>query len=244
MLAIFLASGGMFGVFLFLTYYLQNTLGYSPIRTGIAFLPMIGMLIVMAQIATNLVLPRVGPRPLVPLGGALAALGMIMLTRIGLDSNYPSVMLPALLVLGAGFGLILAPSINTATLGVAPRDAGVGSAVVNTAQQVGGSVSTALLNTLVASAVTAFAVGYVGHGARSTVFALATVHGYITAFRYSAVFLGIATVVAAVLLRSGPTGVPSKAQDDPDAEPVIVQPLVDDSRATTVGAATQQPIAS
>jgi EmrB/QacA subfamily drug resistance transporter len=244
MLAIFLASGGMFGVFLFLTYYLQNTLDYSPVRTGIAFLPMIGMLIVAAQIATNLVLPRVGPRPLVPLGGALAAVGMIMLTRIGLESSYPSVILPALLVLGTGFGFILAPSINTATLGVASRDAGVGSAVVNTAQQVGGSVSTALLNTLVASAVTAFAVGYVGHASPTKVLALATVHGYITAFRYSALFLGVAAVVAAVLLKSGPTRAPSMEQDDLDAEPVVAQPLVDNTRATATGMATQQPIAS
>jgi EmrB/QacA subfamily drug resistance transporter len=230
MLAIFLASGGMFGVFLFLTYYMQNALGYSPVRTGLAFLPMIGMLIVMAQIATNLVLPRVGPRPLVPLGGVFAALGMIMLTRIGLDSSYSTVTLPALLVLGTGFGLILSPAINTATLGVASRDAGVGSAVVNTAQQVGGSVSTALLNTLVASAVTAFAVGYVGHDAQSTVMALATVHGYITAFRYSALFLGIAAVVAGVLLRSGPAASLAQANGDLDPELTVALPSVNTVR--------------
>jgi EmrB/QacA subfamily drug resistance transporter len=244
MLAMFLASGGMFGVFLFLTYYMQNTLGYSPVRTGIAFLPMIGMLIVIAQIATNLVLPRVGPRTLVPLGGALAVLGMIMLTRIGLASSYTTVILPALMVLGAGFACILSPAINTATLGIASRDSGVGSAVVNTAQQVGGSVATALLNTLVASAITTFALGYLGHDTRPTVLALATVHGYITAFRYSALFLGIAAVVAGLLLRSGPTRQPTQSQDDLDAELGRAQTGVDETRRTLSGPVVRHPIAS
>ena len=149
-----ISASGIFGVFLFLTYYLQQTLGYSPVRTGLAFLPMVAALMVTATLATARLAPRFGSRPLVPAGMLLAAAGMFLLTRLGVDSTYAADILPALLPLGLGMGLIFAPSMSAATAGVATSDAGVASAMVNTTQQVGGAVGTALLNTLFAAAIT------------------------------------------------------------------------------------------
>src|SRR5271170_3547001 len=150
LLVMLFASIGIFGVFLFLTYYLQGTLGYSPVKTGIAFLPLVAALATMAQVSNRVLLPRFGPKPIVPLGLLISAAALFGLHLVGLHSSYISHVLPYLLVLGVGFGLSVAPSFSTGTLGLAPQDAGVGSATLNTAQQVGGSIGTALLNTLAA----------------------------------------------------------------------------------------------
>lgn len=205
-LAVFIVGAGMFGVFLFLTYYLQQTLGYSPVTTGIAFLPMVGAIMIASTTSNGILLARVGPKPLVAIGMLLGAAGMLILTRVGLDSGYVARILPALLVLGLGLGLVIAPSMNTATADVAPADAGVASAMVNTSQQVGGAVGTALLNTLAATAVS----GYLS-GRRPTpaVVAQATLNGYTTAFWWSAGIFAAGAVICGLLLRPG---VPATAQ--------------------------------
>jgi hypothetical protein len=178
-LAMGIAGAGMFGVFLFLTYYLQLTKGFSPIQTGLAFLPMSGAIILTATTSTTKLVPRTGPRPLMTAGMLFAAAGMVILAQLNVDSSYAGHVLPALLVLGVGLGLIFAPAISSATLGVSHGDAGVASAMVNTAQQVGGSVGTAFLSTLFASAVS----GYVdGRSPAPGVLAQASMHGYTTAF--------------------------------------------------------------
>jgi hypothetical protein len=195
-----LGGSGMFGVFLFLTYYLQETLGFSPVLTGVAFLPMVIALSISAQISNIILLPRVGPRPLIPAGMVVAAGGLFWLTKLTITSSYISDVFPALIVLGLGIGFMFAPAINTATYGVEAHDAGVASASVNTAQQVGGSIGTALFNTLAASAATSFLVGrtLTHHNVE-----LSTVHSYTAVFGYTAMlFLGGA-VVTALLLRSG-----------------------------------------
>ncbi|SHE89052.1 drug resistance transporter, EmrB/QacA subfamily [Ferrithrix thermotolerans DSM 19514] len=199
-LSVFIASVGMFGVFLFLTYYLQETLGYSPVKTGLAFIPMIALLVVVATASTAKLLPKFGPKYLVALGMFVAAGGMLMLSRVSISSSYTGVVLPALLILGAGLGGVMAPSMNTATAGVSAADAGVASATVNTSQQIGGSIGTALLNTLAASAGTAFLAGKV---LSRQVLAEAAVHSYITAFRWSALVFAIGGVLAALLLKPG-----------------------------------------
>jgi EmrB/QacA subfamily drug resistance transporter len=211
-LAVAIAGVGMFGVFLFLTYYLQQTLGYSPVTTGVAFLPMIGCVMIVATIATAKLLQIFGPRPLVTLGMVLSAVGMVLLAQIGVDSSYAGHVLPPLLIMGAGMGLIMAPSMNIATLGVAPDDSGVASAMVNTGQQVGGSLGTALLSTLAASATTAFMAGKT---ATPDVAAQAAVHGYTTAFWWSAGIFLVGAVVSGALYRRGVPVV------DPAAEPVV-----------------------
>jgi MFS family permease len=190
----------MFGMFLFLTYFLQTTLGFSAVKTGLAFLPMIFSLTLTAQLSNIKLLPKLGPRPLIPLGMVMASVGLFWLTALSIHSTYLGGVLLPLIVIGLGVGFIFAPAYNTATLGVAPHDAGVASALVNTSQQIGGSVGTALLNTLAASAATSFLVGRVPTALNQRI---AAVHSYTTAFNVSAyVFLGGA-VAAGLILRSG-----------------------------------------
>jgi len=194
-LAIGIAGAGMFGVFLFLTFYLQNTLQMSPLETGLAFLPMTFCIVVTATLVNTKVLVRTGPRPLIPSGMVLAAVAMVLLTRIGVDSSYASHILPSLMLMGVGFGLIIAPSFATATLGVPRHDSGVASAMVNTSQQVGGSIGTALLSTLAVSATADF-IATNGPGAQ------AAVEGYVTAFWWAAAIFAIGAIATGALLRS------------------------------------------
>jgi EmrB/QacA subfamily drug resistance transporter len=199
-LAIFIAIFGMFGVFLFLTYYLQRTLGYSPVKSGLAYLPMIGAIVATSTTASTVLLPRVGPRLLVIPGMLIAAAGMVVLTQLGVHSTYVAHILPALIPLGVGIGLISAPAMNTATRGVDPGDAGVASATVNTAQQVGGSLGTALLNTVATTTATSFVAG---KAAAPALAADAAVHGYTTAFWWAAAIFAAGAVICGLLLRPG-----------------------------------------
>ena len=146
-------------MFLFFAYYLQGTLGFSPVKTGLAFLPLVAAIAVTAQVANQILLPRFGPKPIVPVGLLISAAALFGLHLVGVHSSYVSHVLPYIIVLGAGFGLSVAPAFSTGTLGLAPQDAGVGSATLNTAQQVGGSIGTALLNTVAAGAATSYLVG-------------------------------------------------------------------------------------
>ena len=194
------SAAGIFGVFLFLTYYLQQTPGYSPVRTGLAFLPMVAALMATATLATARLAPRFGSRPLVPAGMLLAAGGMFLLTRLGADSTYAADILPALLPLGLGMGLIFAPSMSAATAGVAACDAGVASAMVNTTQQVGGAVGTAFLNTLFAAAIGDYVAT---HGGNAAAQATAAISGYSTAFGWATGIFVAGAVVTALILPSG-----------------------------------------
>lgn len=154
--SLLLAGAGLFGALLFVTYYVQQTLGYSALQAGVAFLPMVGCLM-LASISSNVVLIRhVSPRVLLPSGLMLAAIGLALLTRIGVHSGYSAVLLPSLILLGLGLGMAFSTSINLATLDVVPADAGAASASVNTSQQVGGAIGTALLNTLAIQASNAY----------------------------------------------------------------------------------------
>ncbi|MFE0249384.1 MFS transporter [Streptomyces sp. NPDC059010] len=211
--SVLLIGAGMFGVFLFLTYYLQQSLGYTPIETGLAFLPMVGGLMLASTLASTVLVPRIGPKPVVPLGMGLAAAAMVWLTGLGLDSAYATDILPPLIVAGLGFGLIMAPAMALATDGVRAEDAGVASAAVNTMQQVGGSLGTALLNTLSTSAATEYLSGR--NPKDPAVLAQAGLEAYSTAYWWSAVFFVAGLVISFVLYRRGaPTA-------DPDAAPVV-----------------------
>ena len=200
-LAIATASAGLFGLFLFLTFYLQDTKGFTALETGLAFLPLSFTIGPTVGIVSTRVLPRTGPRPLVPAGMAIAALGMVLLTRIGVDTAYASHVLPSLVLIGVGFGLTLGPSFATATLGVPASDSGVASGMVNTSQQVGGSIGTALLSTLAVSAATEFVTD---RGAAPEVLRQAAVEGYTTAFWWAAGIFALGALVCGTLLRSGP----------------------------------------
>jgi EmrB/QacA subfamily drug resistance transporter len=153
LVGLLIGSAGTFSVFLFLTYYFQLTLRYSPVRAGLAFLPMIVTIIAGSVLSMNRLLPKIGPRVVVPLGMLLCGGAMVWLTGLGGHTGYANGILAPLAVLGIGFGLIFAPGISLATSGVRGSDTGVASAAVNTTQQVGGSVGIALLSTLSGAAV-------------------------------------------------------------------------------------------
>ncbi|MFJ6464845.1 MFS transporter [Streptomyces sp. NPDC091387] len=199
-LAMFISGGGLFGVFLFLTYFLQKSLFYSPVSTGLAFLPMIAVMIATSVTTTNVLVPRLGAKPIVPLGMGLAAAGMVWLTALDLNSTYLAHVLPPLICLGLGLGMIFATAMNLATAGVAPRDAGVASAMVNTSQQVGGSIGTALLNTLATSAATRYLVG---RRPTPEAVAQAQLESYSTAYWWSAGFFAVGFLVTVLLYRRG-----------------------------------------
>ncbi|NUR63352.1 MAG: DHA2 family efflux MFS transporter permease subunit, partial [Catenulispora sp.] len=200
-LSLGLAIIGMFGAFLFLTYYLQSVRGMSPIRSGAAFLPMVGgMLVGATQISARL-MTRVRPRYLMPPGFLIGAAGMMALTRITPDSPYPTWVLPGTIALGLGMGCAFMPAMNVATGGVDPRDAGVASAMVNTSQQVGGAVGTALLSTLALSATRRYTDAHAAASPDAAALRTqAQVHGFITAFWWAAGLLAAAAVVAFVLI--------------------------------------------
>jgi EmrB/QacA subfamily drug resistance transporter len=218
-LTVALTGAGLFGVFLFLAYYLQALRGYTPLQTGIGFLPMpVTIALTSTLIAPNL-LPRVGPKPMIVVGALLGSTGLLLLSRVGLDSDYWTTIAPALVVLGLGMGNIFAAAFNTATAGIDPRDAGVGSAMVNTSQQIGGSIGTAVLSTLAADAVTR---SLADHGTSPSAQALAQLDSYHTAFLTSSgVFLAIA-VLAFLLLRWGRPQARQHAPEAPEsAAPVV-----------------------
>jgi MFS family permease len=197
-----LVGAGMLGMFLFMTYYLQVTLGYSALRAGVAYLPFSGGVVVSATVAAQL-LPRVGPRVLMTVGGVLATAAMAWLTRLDLHSPYVTHILPSFVAMSVGMGLIFVPLSSTALSGIDNHDAGVASAMVNTTQQVGGSLGTALLNTIFTTAVASYAAG---HGGGPAARAEAAIHGYNVAFTVSAALLAAGTLLVVLLLRRPPQG--------------------------------------
>jgi EmrB/QacA subfamily drug resistance transporter len=194
-----LAGIAIFGVFLFLTYYLQQVKGYSPVTSGLAFLPMIACILLSSNVSSIVLLQRVGPRALIVTGMLLGGGALGYLTQLTVTSSYATSVVPALVAMGLGFGMIFAPAINTATGGVARRDSGVASALVNTMQQVGGSIGTAALSTVALTATTSYLVA---HHTGQLAPAAAAVHGYTVAFTVSAVLFGVGALVAGLLLPS------------------------------------------
>ncbi|MFI5798348.1 MFS transporter [Streptomyces sp. NPDC051677] len=200
-----LAVIGMFGLFLFMTYYLQVILGYSPVKTGLAFLPLtLAIIIGSTQISARL-MNRVPPRMLMVPGMLLASGGMVILTQMTVDSSYATEILPALLLMGLGMGLTFMPVFSTATAGVAPHDSGVTSATVNTSQQVGGSIGTALLNTIATTSSTAYIAAHLTSPAnKAQVVAEGTVHGYTVAIWWAAGIMLLAGLVAGLMVTAKP----------------------------------------
>jgi EmrB/QacA subfamily drug resistance transporter len=202
-LAFFLATLGMFGVFLFLTYYFQGVLGYSALKAGVAFLPFPLGVIASSTIASR-TLPRFGPRWLATGGFSLAVLGMLWLTQLPAESSYLVHVVPAMLLISLGMGHVFVPLSSTALLGVPNHDAGAASALVNTMQQIGGSLGVAFLNTIATSATTSYAADH-GHVSSPA----AVVHGFTSAFGVSVGIMAAALLVVVTLIRPARTGRPS-----------------------------------
>lgn len=206
LVALFITNIGIFGISLFLAYYLQNTLGFSPMRTGVAFLPLVAAIALSAAVASARLLAKVGPRPLVPVGMVLSMMGMVLFTRLPPNSDYFGSVMPGLIVTGLGLGLILAPAIASATATIEHRDAGAASALVNATQQIGGSVGTSLLNTIAVSATARalLAGSAVTHpGVAALNLTKATLHGDAIAFWWAAGFFGAGAVLTFLMLESG-----------------------------------------
>jgi EmrB/QacA subfamily drug resistance transporter len=197
--AVGISGIAIFAVFLFLTFYLQEVKRYSPVTSGLAFLPMIGCILLSSNVSSIVTLPRFGPRILITTGMLLGAGAMTYLTQLTVTSSYLGGILPALLIAGLGFGMIFAPAINTATAGVQRQDSGVASALVNTMQQVGGSIGTSALSTIALTATTSYLVA---HHTGPLAPATAATHGYTVAFAVSAGIFGLGAILAIVLLPS------------------------------------------
>ncbi len=209
-LVFLLVGAGLFAMFLFLTYYFQLTLGYSPLKSGFAFLPFSGGIIVTAGVVSQL-LPRFGPKPLMIPGLAMGVLGMLWLTQISAGTSYWTHVLPSELLLSIGMACVFIPASSTALIGVGAHDAGVASALLNTSQQVGGSLGTALLNTLYAGAVTSYVGSNLSNPADTQrVTGLAFVHGYHVAFFWGAVLLAAALAVAVGVINAKRDDVPAE----------------------------------
>jgi EmrB/QacA subfamily drug resistance transporter len=206
-LSMLFVGAGLFGTFLFLTYYLQQTLGYSPLVTGVAFLPFSAGSAVASNLATIVLMPRVGPKPLVASGMLTAAGAMVWLAQLSPHTGYAAGVLGPLILAAVGLGLVIAPSISTGTFGVAPQDAGVASATVTVGQQLGASIGTSLLNTIFAAAVTSYLAANSAStrvAGRQTVAGLALAHGYDAAFWWTAGIFAVGAIIGGALLRPGP----------------------------------------
>ncbi|MFE3443540.1 MFS transporter [Nocardia sp. NPDC059180] len=207
-ITVFVMGIGMFAIFLFLTYYMQLTLEYSPIITGVAFLPMVAAMIVSSTTTPSLLLPKFGPKIIVSSGFLIAAAGMAWLTQIGLDTGYATHILPGLILMGLGLGGAMATAFQGATAGVHHEDAGVASATINTSQQVGGSIGTALLSTIAASAASDYMVG---RAPDQLTVAQSAIESYTTSFWWATAIFVIGAVVTAVLL---PNAAPEPAEGE------------------------------
>jgi EmrB/QacA subfamily drug resistance transporter len=216
-LSMLMAGAGLFGTFLFLTYYLQLTLGYSPLLTGVAMLPVSVGAAIVSNLSTIVLLPRFGPKPLVALGMLVATGAMVWLAQLGPHGEYTGSLLGPLIMVGIGMGAVIAPSISTGTFGVAPQDAGIASATVTVSQLLGASVGTSLLNTIFAGTVTSFVTAHpTSLIDRQTLNGLALAHGYDTAFWWIAAIFLVGAVISGALLGRGPmvfAGIRSQSPD-------------------------------
>jgi EmrB/QacA subfamily drug resistance transporter len=218
-LAMGLTAIAMFGVFLFLTYYLQLTKGFSPVKSGLAFIPMI-LFVLAASVTSNIkLLPILGARRLITIGMVLGAFSLFVLSRITADSSYATHILPVLPVMGIGFGLIFSTSFNTATAGVARTDAGVASATVNTMQQVGGSIGTAALSTVAAHATASYITAHPGRAGLLE----GAVHGYTTAFTVAAGIFVFGAISIFLLIK--PHVVPGAVAEPTPIPPAQASPV-------------------
>lgn len=210
--SLLLVGGGMFGVFLFLTYYLSVVQGFDPLPTGLAFLPMIAGIAVSSQFATRVV-ERVGAKLPIGIGFLVGAAGMWSLTLLDVDSSYAAHVVPSIAVLGLGLGFVLPPSISAATDGVDAHHAGVASAAVNTFQQIGGSIGTAILSASAASAAEDYLASHDASNPMTQI--AAALESYQAAFWWSAGLLALGGLWALIVLRHG------AITRDPDA-PIVV----------------------
>ena len=203
---------GLFAMFIFVSYYLQQILHYSAAKSGLAFLPFAAGVVVASGASTSL-LPKLGARFVMTAGLLLAGLGLLWMTQIGVHTSYWTHLFPQLIVMSLGMGLAFPALSSTALTNVSEQDAGVASSLLNTAQQVGGSLGAALLNTVAATATASYIAA---HGTRFT--ENGVVHGFTEAFAVGAAILAAGAVVSAVLVNPRPKGL---ANPNPAPTPAL-----------------------
>jgi len=195
-----IAGIGLSGTFLLVTYYLQDVLGFTPLRAGLAFLPFVAGIIVSANFVSNVGLDRFGPKKVVPAGMILAAGASGLLTGIGIHGGYGPWVAPALVLLGLALGGVVTPAFSLGPSGARPADAGVAAALVNSSNQVGFSLGAALLNTIAASAAASYLTANAPHVSPGS----AAVHGDTIAFAFLVILFAAGAVVTALLYPSRP----------------------------------------
>jgi EmrB/QacA subfamily drug resistance transporter len=216
-LASLLVGTAMLGVFLTLTYYFQETLHYSAMKSGFAFVPFSLGIISGATLASRL-LPRFGPRALMTGGLSLGAIGLGLFTMLSVNSNYVANVLPSLVIVSLGMGMSFVAMSSTALIGVDPSDAGVASALVNSTQQTGSTMGAALINTIATTATVSFIAS---HPKTASNLTAGAIHGYTSAFTFSAIVLALAALTAFTLIRPAQT---TALDVDLDAEGLLLQP--------------------
>lgn len=195
-------GAGLFSMFLFLGLYLQNILGFSPLKSGFAFLPFTAGIIIFAGVASQL-LPKVGPKALMVPGLIAASIGLLALTRITPETSYLTHVVPSLLIMSSGMALVFIPLTSTSLHGISGHDTGVASAMVNTSQQIGGSLGTALLSTIAVTATTSYAVANKVAESDKLGMAYAATSGFTTAFKFSAALLFLGAIVLFFFINIG-----------------------------------------
>lgn len=197
----------------YLTYYFQDGLGYSPTRTGLTFLPMVAGLMVAAVLSTRLLVPRLGLRVVYPAGALLQAAAFALLTDLGPTSVWGQNVLVPLVLGGAGLGLVMAPAMSSATCGVPPRFSGPASATANTSQQVGASLGVAFLSTWAVRSVTEALQEHTAATITPALVADLTLRAYESGFAVMAWIAVALALVTAGLLVAGRAGGPGHPPD-------------------------------
>jgi len=214
-LTFLVVGAGLTAMFLFLSFYMQQVLGYDALKTGIHFLPFSIGIILTAGIVAR-VLPKVGPRPLMIGGLIVAAFGMALLLRTTAEDQYWTQVFPSLVIIPIGMAFVFIPTSSTALIGVNARDAGVASALLNTSQQVGGSIGLALLSTLALSAQKA-SIAELGTQEDGQPFPASLVAGYHVGYLWGAVLLLLGAAIAFWLVRIKKHEYHANAEDEAPA---------------------------
>jgi EmrB/QacA subfamily drug resistance transporter len=219
-IVLILATAAMSATFLFLSYLLQTVNHFSPVKTGLAFFPMLMINALTATQVASRLLRRLPTRVLVVSGLLVTALGALVLTRLSPTSDFLNTVLPAECLFGLGLGFTMLPAISTATNHAEPRDVGITSAVANTSSQVGSSAGTALLNTVAVSAASAYVLS---HPKSSGLASEASLHGFAMASRVAVLLLLAAAVIGGLLIDANPkregdehAGIPPMALLEPE----------------------------
>jgi predicted MFS family arabinose efflux permease len=199
-LAAFLGNAGTFSAFLFLTYYFQDVLHYSPVKTGLAFIPLPLAIGAAATLVQSKILPHFTTRTIILTGLTVSAAGAGLLTRAGVQSDYAAWVLPGLILMGAGIGSALVVALAMGSAADSPEEAGSAGSMNNVSQQIGAAMGVAFVSTIVATATANYLNSHVRFAGK-TVVAHASVHGFSVGYACAAgIYLAAAIISSRVVM--------------------------------------------